>query len=178
MQTTKNRFIIEPILPKIALRSSSGGLRSDESDKDLAKNAQERPKSHPREPKKARLGGQTQKGFTTSQTNSSDLGVRRLRGASADGVRGRKLPEFGGVRRFTKHCLERFAPIVNDGCGGLSSLRATTAPVWEFDVGGTSLQASFRHYFAGSRHDFTAFRWKTEPQVGGSHSKVHLTNEF
>ena len=69
------------------------------------------------------------------------------------GVRGGKLPEFGGSDRY----LERFALVVNVECGGLSSLRATAAPSWEFDVGGTALQASFRHDFAGSRHVFAAY---------------------
>ena len=34
---------------------------------------------------------------------------------------GGKLPEFG-VRKSTKHYLERFAPVVNDGCGGFRTL--------------------------------------------------------
>ena len=53
----------------------------------------------------------------------------------------------------------------------LSSLRATAAPLWEFDVGGTSLQASFRHDFAGSRHDFTAFSTANGAPSGRKSSK-------
>ena len=59
----------------------------------------------------------------------------------------------------------------------LSSLRATAAPLWESDVGGTSLLASFRHVFAGSRHVFAAFRRQTESQAGKSDTEITPTSE-
>ena len=61
------------------------------------------------------------------------------------GVRGGMLPRSS--TEFAR-CLERFAPVEYDGCGGLSSPRATAAPLWESDVGGTSVLASFHNVFA------------------------------
>ena len=79
--------------------------------------------------------------------------------AEADGgVRGGKLPEFGGSSEFAKHYLERFAPDVNVGCGGLNSLRATAAPLLESDVGGKAQLASFWCAFVGCRHVCAGFR--------------------
>ena len=75
---------------------------------------------------------------------------------------GGKPPEFGGSSEFAKRYLERFAPVVNDGCGGLNSLRATAAPLLESDVGGTALLASFRQDFAGFRLNFAGFRHQME----------------
>ena len=53
----------------------------------------------------------------------------------------------------------------------MSSLRATAAPLWESDVGGTALLASLRQDFAGSRHDFAAWRSKIRPQSSQDHPK-------
>ena len=57
---------------------------------------------------KDHFGGQKQKGFTRFQkkflTSRGSAVTRSLGG----GVRGGKLPEFGGVRRFSKGYLERF----------------------------------------------------------------------
>ena len=53
---------------------------------------------------------------------------------AAGGVRGGKLPEFGGSTRVRRTIYKRFAPDVNVGCGGLSSLRATAAPSLESNV--------------------------------------------
>ena len=92
------------------------------------KKAQERAKRHQRASKR----GQKQKGFNVFQKKLSTWwGAAASRRPGGGG--GGKPPEFGSSE-FAKRYLERFAPVVNDGCGGLSSLRATAAPLLEYDV--------------------------------------------
>ncbi len=137
-------------------KSLFGALRERFGATKVAKTEPRTPKSGPRAtqglPKRAFWGSKPKKIHRIAKTTLQAVGVGGYAEAGG-GVRGGKLPEFGGSGGY----LERFAPVVNDGCGGLSSLRATAAPSWEFDVGGTSLQASFCHDFAGSRHVFAAF---------------------
>ena len=73
--------------------------------------------------------------------------------------------EFGAL--FRNASLPAYA-----GCGGLNSLRATAAPLWEFDVGGTALLASFRYVLAGSRHVCAVLRRQTETQAGESDANM------
>ena len=82
--------------------------------------------------KRANLGDFNKKNHRIGSGFSRSLGVNGLAEAGG-GVRGGKLPEFGEFE-FGLRCFERFAPVVNDGCGGLSSLRATAAPQLESDV--------------------------------------------
>ena len=119
----QNQLQIEPRLLKFALRSSSGAILSRKREQYRVKSVQERVK-------RPFGGSKAKKIHRIAEGIPHMVGVGGYAEAGG-GVRGGKLPEFGG----SDPSLERFAPVVNDGCGGLSSLRATAAPLWDSDVG-------------------------------------------
>ena len=82
--------------------------------------------------------------------------MRRSRGGRWRG-KGRQAPRVRREYKSTKNYLERFAPDVNAGCGGLSSLRATAAPLLKSDVRGVALLASFRNEFRRLLSEFRRF---------------------
>ena len=153
----QNQLKIEPRSPKIALRSSFGAIFSK-------KNSQERPRAVLKPTKRAQecakranLGDFSKKNSPGGVRILHIGGGRRSRGGRWRG-KGRQAPRVRREYESTKHYLERFAPDVNVGCGGLNSLRATAAPLLESEVGGTALLASFRCAFAGFRHVCAGFR--------------------
>ena len=120
---------IGPKASKIGARAVRTDPKRSKSVKRSTKDAQERSKRRQSGPRK----GQNQKKLTGSQKKFlRSRGSAEARSPTEGG--GGKPPEFGGSPESTKHYLKRFATVVNDGCGGLSSLRATAAPELESDV--------------------------------------------
>ena len=67
------------------------------------------------------MGAKSKKDFAGRKNNSPHGGVRRTRGGRWRG-KGRQAPRVRREYESTKHYLERFAPCVNAGCGGLNTL--------------------------------------------------------
>ena len=75
-----------------------------EMQQDPAKNAQERPESHQRAPKRSFWGPKTKTIHDIPKTILQVVGVGGLAEAGG-GERGGKLPEFGGSSGFAKRYL-------------------------------------------------------------------------
>ena len=129
----KNQLKIDVKSPNIALWSSFGAIFSK-------KNSQERPRAVLKPPNRAQerprrrlWRPKAKKDLRIAKTTPHIGVVRRTRGGRWRG-KGRQAPRVRREYESTKHYLERFAPDVNVGCGGLNSLRATAAPTVESDV--------------------------------------------